>query len=118
MLGVGRDDFVAPGEAKGGEHRVAPLRRRRRERDGFRCRPDEAPDGFPQPPARRHHLLEEGVAEPSHLERAPLLRLHRFHGAAGERPERSGVQVRAAFRGGKLGPDGREVYAITASTGA
>ena len=118
MLRVGRDDLVARGETKGRKHRIAPLRRRRRERDGFRCRPDQAPDGFPQPPARRHHLLEEGVAEPSHLERAALLRLHRLHRATGKRPERSGVQVRGVFRGGKLSPDGREVYAITASTGA
>ena len=119
VLDVRRDDLVERTETKAGDDRVAPLRRRGRERDRAvgRC-PDEFGERPAHPLAQVSQLLPVGGPGAALVERAPVQLCHHVGSAARERPEGPRVQVRDVGEDGELGTDGAKIYATTASTGA
>ena len=102
MLGVRRHDLVAPAHAESGEDDVAAVRRRAREREVRRRRTDCSRDFLPHAFAQREHALDPRLSAASELVIEPVAFGHRRDRRARERPQSPRVQIREAFKDGKL----------------
>ena len=118
VLGIGRHDLVIRPDAEPAENDVAALGRRGGQRDLLGRRDQEARKRCAKLLPLGQHLLEVRAARAPVLELPPLDRLHRLDARARQGPERAGVQVGKALEHREALPDGYEVDATTASTGA
>ena len=117
VLRVGRDDLVVGPQAEPGEHDVAAVRRRVRERHVLRRRGEKLRDEPAKRRARRLHLLDVLLAAAAELDVVAELLRDDFRRRPRERAERSRVEVRDALEDRKQRARFVERHATTRSTG-
>ena len=98
-----RDDLVAFAELEPGEHDVAAVRRRRRQRDSLCAYTDELGDPRTKLLSISEDTLEPRQAAPSFAERPLFFGLHRRERRARERADAPGLQVREPLEHRELG---------------
>ena len=109
MLDVGRHDLVARAKRETVQDDVARLGRRAHERDVLGLDADHGRQPVAHLGAQSEELVEDRRVDSPLLERAALLARHHVGDAAGERPERAGVEIRVALEDRELRSRRREL---------
>ncbi len=94
VLFAGDDDLVVRPEAEPGEHDVAAVRRRARQRDVLRLDADERRESRAYVSSQLQKPVEVRLPHSAALQVCLQLLLHRIECWAGERPEGAGVEIR------------------------
>jgi hypothetical protein len=114
---VGRHDLVARLQPEPGEHDVAAVGGRIRQRNALRSSADQRGEQSAKRRPRLLHLLDVGLAAPPVLEISPKLIRDRFLRRPRERAERARVEVRDVLEYGEQRPSFVERHSTTTSTG-
>ena len=118
VLLAGDDDLVFRPDAEAGEHDVAAVRRRARERDVLGIDPHELGESCAHVGPDLQQAVEVRLPDAAVLEVCPQLLCHRVGCRAGKRPERARVQVRDVLEHGEERTGLRRRHPTVTSTGA